>query len=108
VGNKSDKAHERQVTYKEGQLFAQQNGLHFLETSAVSGSHVDEAFTVTAQLVYRRNMLQNQTAGIPGPGGDRQNAYLSAGIQQSSNLRLGGGYDPNDSRRNDAGDSCCG
>jgi len=109
VGNKNDRSHERVVSYEEGRSFAQQNGLHFLETSAVTGSHVDDAFTATATLVYRKNMLQNQTAGIPGPGGYRQNAYLSAGIQQPSNFKLaGGGYDPNDPRRNDAGDSCCG
>jgi Ras-related protein Rab-2A len=110
VGNKNDRMNERQVSFEEGRSFAQQNGLHFLETSAVTGSHVDEAFTVTARLVFQKNslQLQSQQAGIQGPAGYRQNAYLSSGIQQPSNFKLGGGgYDPHDPRRKEE-DSCCG
>merc|ERR1719460_683102 len=36
VGNKCDKASERQVSFEEGQHFAQRYGLYFTETSAVT------------------------------------------------------------------------
>lgn len=34
VGNKCDRVDERAVTQEEGKIFAQENDLHFIETSA--------------------------------------------------------------------------
>lgn len=111
VGNKNDRNSERQVSYAEGQSFAQQNGLHFLETSAVTGHMVDEAFTVTAQLVFRKNVMfadVNAHSPVQGAGGYMQSSYLNSGIQsQPSNIKLGRGLDPHDPRQRES-DSCCG
>jgi len=41
IGNKSDLEHRRAVSTQEGQLFAQENGLVFLETSAKSAANVE-------------------------------------------------------------------
>jgi Ras-related protein Rab-2A len=41
IGNKSDLEHRRAVTTKEGEMFAQENGLVFLETSAKSAANVE-------------------------------------------------------------------
>ena len=41
IGNKSDLEHRRAVTTKEGEIFATENGLVFLETSAKSASNVE-------------------------------------------------------------------
>ena len=41
IGNKSDLEHRRAVTTKEGEIFAQENGLVFLETSAKSAQNVE-------------------------------------------------------------------
>jgi len=92
VGNKCDKVQERQVSYEEGHAFAHRYGLYFLETSAVSGHMVDEAFTVTTKLVHHKNM-QREAAENPmqtmGPSGYSQNEYLGGGITQGgSNLKL--------------------
>lgn len=46
IGNKSDLEHRRAVSTKEGEIFAQENGLIFLETSAKSAANVE---TVSAQ-----------------------------------------------------------
>merc|ERR1711879_190588 len=88
VGNKCDKVAERQVSYEEGHAFAHRYGLNFLETSAVTGHMVDEAFTVTAKLVYQKNMqtLANDAPGSSygltgGVYGDPNN-YLAQGINQ--------------------------
>lgn len=41
IGNKSDLEHRRAVSTKEGELFAQENNLVFLETSAKSAANVE-------------------------------------------------------------------
>lgn len=121
VGNKCDKAAERQVSYEEGHAFAHHNGLYFLETSAVTGHMVDEAFTVTAKLVYQKTAQAEARDGGAAPDSQvSQNHYLGGGVSQgqgtgTSTLRL-----VNDNRERNAGynqqwqqpqqpaDSCCG
>ncbi|KAI8341452.1 hypothetical protein BC941DRAFT_416926 [Chlamydoabsidia padenii] len=44
VGNKTDKADEREVSYLEASRFAQEQEMMFLETSAFSGDGVEELF----------------------------------------------------------------
>ncbi|KAL0485100.1 Ras-related protein Rab [Acrasis kona] len=44
IGNKNDLRHLRAVTVEEGKIFAEQNGLLFLETSALENYNVEEAF----------------------------------------------------------------
>ncbi|KAJ3431281.1 rab2a [Anaeramoeba flamelloides] len=52
IGNKID-INERQVSYEEGQDFAKENNLQFIETSAKSGENVEDAFIRSANLVYK-------------------------------------------------------
>ncbi|MES1913410.1 MAG: Ras- protein Rab-2A [Cercozoa sp. M6MM] len=52
IGNKSDLDHRRQVTFEEGEQFAQEHGLIFLETSAKDGTNVEQAFLSTARAIY--------------------------------------------------------
>ena len=54
IGNKSDDVQKRQVSFEEGQAFAQENGLEFLETSAKTADNVQEAFVNTASEIYRK------------------------------------------------------
>ncbi len=51
IGNKSD-LEKREVSYEEGENFAKENGLIFLETSAKTAQNVEEAFLKTAQKIY--------------------------------------------------------
>jgi len=44
VGNKSDLRHLRAVPTEEAKEFASQNGLSFIETSALDASNVELAF----------------------------------------------------------------
>jgi Ras-related protein Rab-11A len=44
VGNKSDLRHLRAVSSEESREFAVQNGLSFIETSALDASNVELAF----------------------------------------------------------------
>lgn len=52
IGNKSDLEHRRQVTKEEGEQFAKEHNLIFLETSAKTAANVEEAFIATAQKIY--------------------------------------------------------
>jgi Ras-related protein Rab-2A len=54
IGNKSDLEHRRAVSTKEGEIFAQENGLVFLETSAKSSANVETAFIKTAENIYEK------------------------------------------------------
>lgn len=54
IGNKSDLEHRRAVSSKEGEMFAQENGLVFLETSAKSAANVETAFIRTAENIYEK------------------------------------------------------
>jgi GTPase SAR1 family protein len=46
IGNKNDLEHRRAVTAKEGEAFAQENGLVFLETSAKTAANVETVRTL--------------------------------------------------------------
>jgi len=59
VGNKCDLTDDKRVVArKEGEDFAREHGLRFIETSAKFGTNVDKAFVMTAQDVYRK--IQNK------------------------------------------------
>eukprot|EP00698_Gefionella_okellyi_P009538 TRINITY_DN2432_c0_g1_i2.p1 TRINITY_DN2432_c0_g1~~TRINITY_DN2432_c0_g1_i2.p1 ORF type:complete len:100 (+),score=27.19 TRINITY_DN2432_c0_g1_i2:427-726(+) len=70
VGNKSDlETQRRAVEMEEGQAFAAQHGLLFLETSAKLASNVEEAFLRPAAEVYdkiKRGQVDftNEASGI--------------------------------------------
>uniref|UniRef100_A0A7S0PZ10 Uncharacterized protein n=1 Tax=Coccolithus braarudii TaxID=221442 RepID=A0A7S0PZ10_9EUKA len=54
IGNKSDLEHRRAVSFEEGQAFANEHGLIFLETSAKTAANVEEAFINTARRIYEK------------------------------------------------------
>ena len=54
IGNKCDLEQKRQVSTDEGEAFAKEHGLVFLETSAKTAHNVDDAFVQTAQAIYEK------------------------------------------------------
>jgi len=54
VGNKSDLEDKRQVSKEEGQAFADEHGIKFLETSAKDASNVEPAFQEMAKQIKSR------------------------------------------------------
>ncbi|KZO95124.1 GTPase [Calocera viscosa TUFC12733] len=53
VGNKSDLKHLRAVLTEEAKQFAMENGLSFIETSALDASNVESAFQQILTDIYR-------------------------------------------------------
>lgn len=67
VGNKCDMEDRRQVTFEEGQEFASQFNMPFLETSAKETQNVDMAFdTMTKEIKDKTASKPGQTGGRPG------------------------------------------
>ncbi|GAU29244.1 hypothetical protein TSUD_362340 [Trifolium subterraneum] len=82
IGNKSDLAKKRAVSTEEGERFAKENGLIFMEVSAKSGEKVKEAFEKSAASIYKKiedgdfNVLDETRHGIQIGYGRGQNHKL--------------------------------
>ena len=61
IGNKSDLADQRTVTATEAESFAQLHQLTYLETSALGGDNIQEAFQRTAAAVFRKSLTNRDT-----------------------------------------------
>ncbi|XP_051135007.1 ras-related protein RABA5a-like [Andrographis paniculata] len=65
VGNKSDLKDNREVSTGEGKSMAEEKGLFFMETSALSSANVSAAFETVVKEIYsilisRRSVMQQQ------------------------------------------------
>ncbi|RLM74590.1 ras-related protein Rab-2-B [Panicum miliaceum] len=69
IGNKCDLSHRRAVSYEEGEQFAKEHGLIFMEASAKTAQNVEEAFVKTAGAIYKKIQdgvfdVSNESYGI--------------------------------------------
>ena len=54
VGNKTDLEDKRQITYEEGEEFANRNNMQFFETSALNGNNIDKLFNDTVENIIKK------------------------------------------------------
>ncbi|XP_015685691.1 ras-related protein Rab-2B, partial [Protobothrops mucrosquamatus] len=88
IGNKSDMENRRVVQKEEGEAFAREHGMVFMETSAKTSANVEEAFLNTAKAIYRK--IQQGELDISNEGhGIRIGSKQPAVIQAGSSLRPG-------------------
>ncbi|KAI4518180.1 ras family-domain-containing protein [Schizophyllum commune] len=90
VGNKSDLKHLRAVPTDEARAFAAENGLSFIETSALDASNVDSAFETNLTDIYRivsSRTLESSANPIEAPSGNT----VSVGPSVDSNAKQGNG-----------------
>eukprot|EP00762_Andalucia_godoyi_P000573 ANDGO_05302.mRNA.1 Ras-related protein Rab-2 len=91
IGNKSDLDSKRAVDYEEGERFARENGLIFMETSAKTADNVEEAFIQTARAILQKIVngsfdVENEASGVKvgnlspsSQGGRKQDGQKSKG-----------------------------
>ncbi|KAG0216257.1 Ras- protein Rab-11A [Mortierella sp. GBA30] len=82
VGNKSDLRHLRAVPTDEAKQFAAENGLSFIETSALDSSNVELSFQRILTEIYRivsNKALESNGDGIRPTGGETINVSPNSG-----------------------------
>ena len=95
IGNKSDLEARREVKREEGEAFAREHGLVFMETSAKTAANVEEAFINTAKEIYDKIQegvfdVNNEANGIKigpqhgGPGSQASPLGAGSGAGSSS------------------------
>uniref|UniRef100_A0A8C0KY63 Ras-related protein Rab-2B n=1 Tax=Canis lupus dingo TaxID=286419 RepID=A0A8C0KY63_CANLU len=78
IGNKSDLESRRDVK-REGEAFAREHGLIFMETSAKTACNVEEAFINTAKEIYRK--IQQGLFDVHNEGwGEHSHVWSGASI----------------------------
>lgn len=93
VGNKVDLTAEREVTFLEASRFAQENGLIFLETSALTGEGVTEVFLKCARTILSKIETGALDPDAPNSGiqhGSRKLAKGAAGKGVQEPQKAGG------------------
>jgi Ras-related protein Rab-11A len=86
VGNKSDLKHLRAVATEEAKAFSTENGLSFIETSALDASNVESAFQTILTDIYRivsSKSLAQEADPIKPPTGDT--LTVSPSVDASAN-----------------------
>ena len=81
VGHKADLLARREVLYEEGEYFAKYHKIKFIETSAIDGANVEEAFLTIARDIYAR-VERGELRAQPGWDG------VKAGMMQRTNSNI--------------------
>lgn len=100
IGNKGDLDARRQVSTEEGERFAKEHDLIFLETSAKTAYNVEEAFLQTSTVIY-----ENIDKGIYDLSSDKSGIRVGneSFAIQGSTTRLGDG----NTKKKEASGGCC-
>ncbi|CAL0304719.1 unnamed protein product [Lupinus luteus] len=90
VGNKSDLKDVREVSIAEGKALAEEEGLFFMETSALDSSNVTAAFQTVVKEIYnilsRKVMISQEynNQDVPLVGSGKTLAFKEQGDEDSS------------------------
>ena len=110
-GNKADLEGDRVVSTEEGKALAEEYGVEFFETSALTGGNVEGMFTALAKTIKRRRIDEVESAQQQGSigGGQTSLGGTSAGGNNNGTVNLGRGVDGNEgaSSAGGGGRSCC-
>ena len=92
IGNKIDLEDNRQVSYEEGSVFAEKNGMLFFETSAKTGKNIEEIFLKSSMEIAKKidsgfYDLSNDSCGIKQGAG---NGSITLNRNNNGNEQAGG------------------
>ena len=83
IGNKCDLASERIVSYEEGESFAKENGISFLETSALNCENIEKAFYAIACKIHESKSTQTK------PNDDKSEIIVLSSNKLEENVSWG-------------------
>lgn len=109
-GNKADLEGDRVVSTEEGKALAEEYGVEFFETSALTGGNVEGMFTALAKTIKRRRIDEVESAQQQGSVGGGQTSLggTSAGGNNNGTVNLGRSADGTDvGSSTGGGRSCC-
>ena len=118
-GNKCDLDNDRVVQYEEGKQLADEYGVQFFETSALTGHHVEPMFTALATTIKRKRIdeYEKKHGNNNSSGNNNSNAMANGntttdarGIPTDSgtvNLAAGASSDPSSSGTKSKSNMCC-
>ena len=110
-GNKADLEGDRVVSVEEGKALAEEYGVEFFETSALTGGNVESMFTALAKTIKRRRIdeVEGQqgsvVGGNGGVAGQSMGGMSTGGNGPNGTINLGRGV--NGAGNEGAGRSCC-
>lgn len=101
IGNKGDLDARRQVSTEEGERFAKEHDLIFMETSAKTAYNVEEAFLQTSTVIY-----ENIDKGIYDLSSDKSGIRVGneSFAIQGTGTRLA---DASSKKKDGGGGGCC-
>jgi len=107
-GNKSDLDNDRVVTFDEGKQLADEYGVQFFETSALTGQNVEKMFTALATTIKHKR-IDEFGEGAQGGIQSAPSADHTTDKQQTINLATGADATKSTGAKGAAGASaCCG
>lgn len=88
VGNKSDMDDKRQVDHIQAQTFADNNGLTYIETSAMTSHNVEQSFHNIVHKIYKNGLqLNNNTQRDNKPNKTTNNTPISIDKKKHHNKK---------------------
>ena len=87
-GNKSDLDNDRIVSYDEGKQLAEEYGVEFFETSALTGMNVEKMFYGLSTTIKRKRIDEFEGSGGAASGASTTEQSANGGA--SENVILGG------------------
>merc|ERR1712232_709731 len=100
-GNKSDLDNDRVVQSDEGKQLADEYGVQFFETSALTGQNVESMFMALATTIKHKRIDEFEGAGAGGPS----NSDATSQAENTVNLSSGG--NANESAQKGGLSQCC-
>jgi small GTP-binding protein len=100
-GNKSDLDNDRVVQFEEGKQLADEYGVQFFETSALTGQNVETMFMALATTIKHKRIDEFEQGGSQAPSNE------NSGVQEKT-VNLGGGqHGGNDGGQKGPLSQCC-